>query len=360
MKKYTQATLYSLAALSMLSACGNSGEKEETSQTTPVEVTVSTAGTGSVNGQTEASGQVEAVRSAMISTRMMGYIQKIYVDIGDKVKQGQVLFSINAADIRAKSGQANASVAQAEAALANAKKDYERFTVLYQQNSATAKEMDNITFQYKAAQAQLEAARQMHNEVKANMSYAVVTAPFDAVITQKMMDAGSMATPGMPVLMMEQPGALQITASVTEASVTSIHEGDQVSVNISALGKQISGKVARISQSASATGGRYIVKVAIPEDKDIRSGMYATVAFSNRNLTGVQEHILIPQSSLVHQHELTGLYTIDNKKTAVLRWVRTGKVSGAQIEILSGLQAGEQYISEAHGRLYNGVSVKAL
>jgi RND family efflux transporter MFP subunit len=347
-------------ASTLLSACGGTEERPAFSSK-PVPVEIAKAGTGAPATAFDAAGQAEAVQNALISTRMMGSIQKIYVDIGDHVRKGQLLFSIHAADIQAKGGQVNANIAAAEAALANAQKDYERFSTLFKQNSATAKELDNVTLQYKAAKAQLEAAKQMRNEVNANMSYASVTAPFDGVITQKMMDEGALASPGMPVLGLEQPGALQFTATVSESDINHIEVGDAVSIYVAAIDKTINGKVKRLSESSSASGGRFPIQIT-PETnpEGLRSGMFATITFSdvktgeNSNSTGV----LVPESALMQSHELTGIYTVSEKGTALLRWVRTGRKSAGLIEIISGLSDGEQYISKAGGRLYNGAPVK--
>lgn len=348
-----------LAGSGILASCGGSEEKPAFSHQ-PISVQVAKASTGNNAASIDAAGQVEAVHNAMISTRMMGTIQKIYVDIGDHVKKGQLLFSIHAADIQAKGAQVSANIAAAEAALANAQKDYERFTALYKQNSATAKELDNVTLQYKAAQAQVEAARQMRNEVNAHMSYASVTAPFDGIITQKMMEEGGLASPGMPVLAMEQPGALQISATVSESAVNHIRVGDPVSISVSAIDKHIRGTVNRLSESATASGGLFVVKVTPDGNTEgLRSGMFANLNFTSSKPTIAQSEsgVMIPESAIVHNQELNGLYTISEKGTAVLRWVRTGRKSGDQVEILSGLSSGESYIMKASGRLFNGVPV---
>lgn len=348
-----------IAGAAFLASCGNSEERPVFSNQ-PVAVTVAKAASGNMTGTIDAAGQIEAVHNAMISTRMMGTIQKIYVDIGDHVRKGQLLFSIHAADIQAKGGQAAANIAAAEAALANAQKDYERFTALYKQNSATAKELDNVTLQYKAAQAQVEAARQMRNEVNANMSYASVTAPFDGVVTQKMMDEGGLASPGMPVLAIEQPGALQISATVGEAAVNNIHIGDPVSVYISAIDRSISGKVSRLSESASASGGLFVIKVTPDASVDgLRSGMFANLTFTTikPGTNKTESGVLVPESAIIQSHELTGLYTVSPKGTAILRWVRIGRKYGNQIEVLSGLSSGESYVTKSSGRLFNGAPV---
>jgi len=354
-------TFSALLAGALLYSCSNSNQPADFPEK-PVNVTLASPTDATGGNQINVSGMVQSVQSAMISTRIMGTITKMYVNIGDRVQQGQLLFAVNASDIEAKGGQAAAGIAQAEAALANAKKDYDRFTILYRQNSATAKELDNVTLQYKAAQAQLTAAKQMKNEVNANMRYARVTAPFSGIITQKMMDAGSLASPGVPVLTMEQSGDLEVAATVSENDIDVIKKGSLAQVYIASVQKNMSGTVTQISPSSAQSGGQYLVKISLPKDarQGILSGMYATVSFKGKaaSTTTGEAQILIPESALVHKDELTGIYTVSSNNTALLRWIRTGKKEGDNVEVLSGLQPDEKFIVNADSRLYNGAPVK--
>lgn len=353
-----------LVAASLLYSCsGNKTEQQNIPKENPVAVTVATPGNNDISGGINASGQVEAIQSANISTRVMGYITNVYVKIGDRVKQGQLLFTVNSNDILAKRAQADAGIAQADAALYNAQKDYERFSTLYKQQSATAKELDNASLQYNAAKASANAARQMRNEVNAQLSYANVTAPFSGIITQKMQDAGSMATPGMPVVTIEQSGNLQVSAFVSESQIAKIKQGDEAKLNIKSINKIIPGKITQISQSSQSSGGQYIIKISIPdsEKKQVYAGMYVNVNIPVKDpvqtASANENNILVPAESIINKDQLTGLYTIGNNNTALLRWVRLGKSFGNNVEVLSGLSKNETFIVHADGRLYNGAPV---
>ena len=309
------------------------------------------------------SGQVEAGQTANISTRVMGYITKINVKVGDKVNKGQLLATISNDDILAKRAQTGAMIAQAEAALKSSQKDYDRFTTLYKQQSATAKELDNVTLQYQTAKSGLEAAKQQLNEVNAMLRYTNLTAPFVGTVTQKLMDAGSMANPGMPILTVEQTGSYQVSATVPESDISLIHLGAVAAIRIDALNKTIAGSVSQIDQSSVSSGGQYLIKVQIPgnEKNGLFAGMYANISIAQaqtakRNINSGQ--IMVPLSAINYKDDLTGLYTIGSNHTALLRWVRLGKTIGNQAQVLSGLAANEQFIVSAEGRLYNGAAVK--
>jgi RND family efflux transporter MFP subunit len=361
----TNKLIHLIAGIGLLAtgACSSTEKKEaQTGIDTAIVVTVATP---SANGQQgiNVSGQIEAVQTANISTRIMGYITKINVQAGGHVSKGQLLATINNQDMLAKRAQADAMIAQADAAFKSAQKDKERFNNLYQQQSASAKEVDNINLQYASAKAQLEAARQMRNEVNASLSYTNLTAPFDGVVTQKLADVGSMANPGMPILTIEQSGSYQVSASVPESAISQIKQGMAATITIGSVNKVLGGTVSQINQSSQFTGGQYLVKIHIPdsEKQGLLAGMYANVNIPVKNTVADKsgsDQVLVPVSSIEYKDQLTGLYTIGSNNTALLRWVRLGKTQGSKVEVLSGLSANEQFIVSADSRLYNGASVK--
>ena len=364
---YPKRTLYLLtfiAALLTLNACSSKVNLEPNVNTdTPIAVTVATPSSGGQES-TNISGQIEAAQSANISTRVMGFIKLLKVKVGDHVNKGQLLAVISNQDIVAKRAQADAMIAEAQAALKNAQKDFDRFSVLYQQQSATAKEQDDVTLQLASAKSRLEAAEQMRNEASAQLNYTNLTAPFAGVVTQKLADAGSMANPGMPLLTIEQSGSYQVSASVPENTIDKIKAGEKAILSVSAINKTIYGEVTEISQSSRFTGGQYIIKISIADiDKiGLYAGMYVGVSIPLAKPAATSNdqdaQVLVKTSSIENRDQLTGLYTISSNNTALLRWVRLGKIYGNKVEVLSGLGKHEQYIVSADGKLYNGAPVK--
>lgn len=347
-----------------IASCSNKDTKTQEQQDTPVLVQVATPGGSSSSGMIEASGQVESIRSANISTRVMGYITQIKVNVGDKVSAGQLLFSVSSNDISAKRTQTDAMITQADAAMNSAKKDFDRYTALYKQQSASAKELDAITLQYQSAKANADAARAMRNEVSAQLAYTTVVAPFAGTVTQKLAEAGSMASPGMPVLTIEQAGGLQVSASVPENQIASLKLGDEAMMSIESAGKQISGKVTQINPSSQFTGGQYIIKLSVPssDSKQLYAGMYVHVQIPIKNnsvaTSADSGAVLIPVKAIINRDQLTGVYTLSSQNTALLRWIRLGSTMGDQVEVLSGLSKNESFILSADGKLYNGAPVK--
>ncbi|HUH46843.1 MAG TPA: efflux RND transporter periplasmic adaptor subunit [Arenibacter sp.] len=310
-------------------------------------------------GYVTASGKIESKNSADLSTRVMGYVTSLNVKTGQKVSKGQLLVRLNNTDLRAKKAQTDASIAQAMAAYNSAKKDFERFTILFRQQSASQKELDDITAHYEMVKAGLEAAEQMGNEVMAQFPYTNITAPFSGVVTGTFVKEGDMANPGMPLVGIEGSSEFQVMAMVPESEIPYIQNGMQTEVLVKSLDKILQGKVIEVSSSSRSTGGQYLVKIALEEDASVFSGMYVNVVFpvAKQSEAIGSATILIPKSALVAQGQLQGIYTVNQNNTAILRWLRLGKAYGEKVEVLSGLSMGERFIIGADGKLYNGAKV---
>ncbi len=350
--------ILSISAI-LLTSCG--GDKKEQIKADPaIFVKVSGVSETTNNSSITASGKIEAENSANLSTRMMGYVTKIHVKVGQKVGAGQLLVSINNSDLLAKKAQVDASILQATAGYNNAKKDYDRFVNLYKQQSASQKELDDMTAHYEMAKAGLEGAKQMRNEVMARFSYSNITAPFSGTIINTFVKEGDMANPGMPLVSLEGVSKLQVTAMVSENDINFIKKGMAVKVLVKSSNETLTGKVSEVSLSATNTGGQYLVKINLDKtDSLVLSGMFVNVQFPvvNNVKTTKSELFLVPESALVKQGQLIGIYTIGEGNVAILRWLRIGKTFGSQTEVLSGLLANEQYIISAEGKLYNGSKV---
>lgn len=344
----------------LITSCGNKEHKTTSVKKTPIAVTINSVTTDNSNPFITVSGKIEASKSANISTRMMGFITKIKAKVGSKVRKGQLLVSINNTDLQAKLAQVNANITKAQVGVTNAEKDYNRFKALFVDQSASQKEVDDMTAHYEMAKAGLEAAKQMKNEVNAQFSYANLRAPFSGIITNKFVEVGDMANPGMPLLAIESPNNFDVTAMVPENEISKIKYDTKVTVFVKSMNETITGKVSEISTSALNTGGQYIVKISLEKTKiKILSGMFATVQFPvEKSATPTKsEKLMLPLSALVKKGSLKGIYTISEQNTAILRWLRLGKTYGDKIEVLSGLTTEEKYIVSSEGKLYNGATI---
>lgn len=359
MKKYIYTSLF-FGLLMTVFSCNNSEDQAVQTETEIINVAVAQGASEGHKSYVSLSGNIVALNSAKLSTRVMGHVERVMVNIGDEVKKGQQLVALNNADLQAKKAQVSAGITEAEAAFMNAEKDYDRFKTLFQQNSASQKELDDITAHYNMAKARLLAAQEMKNEVEAQFAYTNVIAPFDGVITAKFIDQGDLASPGMPLIAIESPNEFEVMARVPENVISKINKGLKATIIVPSVNASIPAVVSKLSTSSSFSGGQYLVKLSLDESREqLRSGMFVSVDFpSVKNANAVEaQTVLIPSAIIIDRGGLHGIYTVSQQNTAVLRWLRLGRQFGDQVEVLSGLSADEPYIVSADSKLYNGAAL---
>jgi RND family efflux transporter MFP subunit len=350
-------TIPLIAVLLFTISCSDS-PKKDTELDKSVAVQLATPVYSETDGFS-ASGTVKAVQGATISTRTMGYVESVEVQVGNRVRKGTLLIRINNADLTAQLAQADAGVTEAEAALANVEKNYTRFKELYKTQSVTSKEMDDMNMNLEMSKSRLKAARQMRGQVAAQLNYTDIRAPFDGLITGKFINEGDMANPGMPLLGLENTADVYVETMIPESNITGITKEMKATISIKSTGFSTPGTVVEVSHSAKHTGGQFLVKV-VPDTQDTKllPGMFASVHFERGEGTEPSSTLVIQRDALVERGQLSGVYTVTEKGKAQLRWLRLGKTFGEQVEVLSGLKAGEKYVLNSESKLYNGITLE--
>ncbi len=341
-----------------ISSCGNSSEEQ--TKTSGVKISTQEVSLVNIAKTYHYSGTVSSLKKSTLSTRIMGQIDQILVHEGDQVQKGQLLISLRSNDIDAQKSQVEANIIAAEAAFKNAETDYKRISSLFESKSATQKELDDITTHYQMAKAQLTAAKKAKIQVEETLAYANIRAPYSGVITDKFVDSGDMANPGMPLLAIESPDQFEVITRIPESEVNIVAPDDVVSVELKNSDKIIKGKVTHISPSSRFSGAQFEARVLLQPTDDqkelIRSGMFANIALAK----GKDSKILVADNLIVNRGQLTGIWTVSQTGSALLRWVQLGKQYNGQTEVLSGLSQGDQLIIKSNERLYDGLLVKAL
>ena len=277
----------------------------------------------------EVTGQVAPIFQATLSSRIQGTIDKLLVREGSKVSKGQLLVQLDSRDLEAE-------LARVDAEVENAKAHLDRMNQLYGQDAVSKQEMENATRAYRVAEAN-------RKSVEAQLSYTVVRAPFDGVITEKNVEAGELASPGQPLLKMEDPWNLRLEATVAEGDLKSVSHGDKIQVVIDALGGQaLAGTVSQILPAGDPHTHTFMVKVDLPKAVGLKSGMFGRFPLEK----GVTQTILVPSTAVVERGELTSLFVVGEDQIARLRWVKLGRRVEEQMEILSGLNGGERIVTE--------------
>jgi RND family efflux transporter MFP subunit len=296
---------------------------------------------------------VVAEQQAQIASRIMGYIREINVEIGQKVSAGQRLFRIDPSDIQGQVSQAGAGVAQAQAALADAKNDFERFGTLYKEEAIPKAQWDKIRLQYQVAQQQLAAARAGAGTAGAQMTYASPTAPFAGIVTQKLANVGDMAAPGHPIVVIENPAKLQVQAQVSEDIFAHLKVGTPVSLHVDSTNTDITGQVEHLVPSADPMSHTYLVKIALPAGHNLQSGMFIQAGFNIGQSTGIR----VPSSAVLERAGITGIFVVDKQGIAHYRMVRTGDTSNGVTTIQAGLSAGDNIVTSNTSTLQSGDKV---
>lgn len=293
-------------------------------------------------------GSVISEQQVQVASRLMGYIRDIQVHEGDAVKAGQLLFTIDPSDIQGQVVQARAGHAQAEAALGDAKSDFERFSNLYKEESVPKLQYDKMKLQYSIAQSQARAARAGLDMAESQLRYAEVRAPIAGVVTQKMASAGDLAAPGRPVLVLENPGRLVVQTSVSNETYLLLKLGDSALVEIS--GQALEGKIVRLVPAADALSHTHLVKLDLPDAKGLTSGAFARVRFN----VGAGQGISVPKSAILQRAGITGVFVVDGQGVARYRMVRTGEDRDGAVEISAGLNPGEKVVVGNADKLSSG------
>jgi RND family efflux transporter MFP subunit len=343
---------------SFLSSCGqNDDPNKALAPEKAIKVEVVKVENKKLHHYIKASGQLQAVNSANLSTRFMGFVKSLQAQTGDQVEKGQLLMTLNSKDLQAKRAQAAAGIAQAKSAYENASKDYDRFKNLYKKGSASEKELENMRSRFEMSEAGLEAAKNMMAEVESQFEYLNIKAPFKGTIVNVFLKEGDLAKPGYPLLSIEALDIMEAQLMISENDINKIQEGQKAIVNIKSIDRNIEAKVSEVSRSAKNTGGQYLVKLSMKKvDSSILPGMFINASIES-NSSEDDQQILIPEESLVENGQLKGVYTLSEDGKAILRWLRTGNKADKKIEVLSGLREGDQLIISSESRLYNGATV---
>ncbi len=313
----------------------------------------------------EAVGTVRATQTSQVSSQVMGNILEIRAHEGDRVQSGQVLAVLDDAQSRSGTDQAAAAVAAAEKEVSAADSDLalagttlERYQQLYDKKSVSPQEFDEIKARYQSAEARRDMARAGQAQANAGLTrartslgYTRIRAPFTGIVTEKKADTGTLASPGMPIFTIEDTRSYRLEVTVDESELRLVRVGQASSVTIDALGNVLlPGKVVQIVPAADPASRSFLVKVELPTDVRLRSGLFGRARFSR----GERSALLIPRTSLVERGQLQGVYVLDANQIAGLRYVTLGKSTQEQIEVLSGLQDGEKLVAVAGDRDLSG------
>lgn len=314
-----------------------------------------------------ATGTLHAHESAQISPQLPGRLVEVLVREGDQVHAGQLLARLDDAAQRSAVEQAEAgykaseqaqTAAQSDATLAN--ETLERYKKLQADKSVSPQEMDEVARRAEGANArvesmhqQSEAARAQLSGAKSMLAYTQIRAPFNGIVTMRSADPGTFAAPGMPILVVDHAGPLELQANVDESVAPSLHKGLKIPLTVS--GSPVSGTLSEIVPAADPASHTFLVKIQIPDSKQLKAGMYGTADIT----IGSHKAVFVPASAVVQRGSLPCIYVLDANGIALLRYITLGEKQGNLVEVLSGLSAGEKLVDAPADRDLAGARIEA-
>jgi RND family efflux transporter MFP subunit len=372
-------SLILFSSLVVLAGCGHESAQKRTeakpSAPIPVQVAV-------VTGQErpevyEATGTVRAAASGTVSSRIPSYVQQVHAQIGDQVRAGQKLVTLDAremdssmrrveaarTELKSAMAEADNGIAGAKAQLDLATATHKRIAELADKKSVSRQELDEASARLQSARAGYEMARSKRTQLDSRLAqveeerrsatimreYADINAPFAGVVASRTVEPGNLATPGTPLFTIERAGAFRLEASVEESRLPQIRAGQTVEVNLEALGKTFPARVAEIVPMGDSAARSYTVKIDLPGTPQLRSGMFGRARWS----LGSRKVLVVPAGALQERGQLQTVFVVEDGM-ARSRVVTTG----AGNEILSGLNEGEKVAAPVPPALFDGARVE--
>ena len=380
-----KSTLYVISALGAMLAAGCSASQPSESVESAPPVTVSLGQVVSVDwpSRVESGGIVQAGATAQITSRVIAPIQDVHVRAGDRVTAGQPLVTLDAREVTANATRAAAAMnaaieaaraatsrtVSAEAELRLARATHTRISGLLEQRSATQQELDQAVAVLNAAEARVQmarsesaasdaardAARAASEGAAVANSYAVLTAPFDGVIAERMADPGSLAAPGSPLVTVESSGPARLEVRLDETRAGWVTRGQPAEIHLdSDAAAWIPATVVEVGRADPASHA-FLVKLALPAGTTARTGSFGRARFAGKP----RRTLAVPSASLVRRAGLTFVFTTDTNNQAHLRPVVPGDVEGDRTEILTGISEGDLVVLTPPASLTDGSRIDA-
>jgi len=356
----------------------------------PPVVSVATAHTGFIANQLTVAGVFQPFQEVDVHGKVSGYIQHIYVDIGDRVRRGQTLAILEVPELQAEVAGAQAGITQTQqnilrlenevardqASYAAVHANYERLKQASDQqpglvaaqelddafakDRSAASQVDAAKSAVAAAQGQLGVSRAENMRVSSMEQYATITAPYDGVITMRYADTGALIPAGtaeglnQAVVRLAQSDVLRLGMPVPERDVPLVHEGSVVSVHVQATGQQFPGTVVRFTRDVSNSTRTMMTEVDVNNPSlTLTPGMYADVTF---NLEQKDKALIVPASAII-QGDQPSVMLVDKNNRVEKRPVVLGISGSNSQEVTSGLQPGDRIIIGGVSALQPGQQV---
>jgi multidrug efflux pump subunit AcrA (membrane-fusion protein) len=373
-----RANLFSAAVLLSAAVSGCSAPQAAgtvSDAAAPITVTVAKVEMADVSSALDQGGVVQARMTAAITARIVAPIREVRVLPGDLVHKGQTLIVLDGDDLSAAARAARSAAGAAEqgaraaaaelettqAGLNLARASYDRIAGLQTRGSATAQELDDATAALRTAEARvsaasarvsqaasaLESARASGDQAAATESFTRIAAPFDGMVSEKLIEPGNTALPGMTLLRVEDIRDFRLEVRVDEARTAEIRNGVRVPVFLGSSDTPITGTVVEVSRAVDADTRAFLVKIVLPDATDRRSGQFGKARFPGPT----RRALVIPASAIVRRGQLTSVFVVEQGRA------RVRLVNIDESEVLAGLSESEVVVISPPPGLVDGARI---
>ncbi|MCA9402548.1 MAG: efflux RND transporter periplasmic adaptor subunit [Candidatus Omnitrophica bacterium] len=313
------------------------------------------------------SGVASAGVESKLSFKVGGTVEKKMVNVGDLVRQGDLIAQLDPQDFSLQAQEVEAQIAQAEAQARNTKSNYERVRALYENNNASKSDLDQARAAYESSQASLQALANTRELAQRQIGYTKLRAPRDGHIASVEIDVNENVGPGQTIVVLTSDEDIDVEVMVPENLITRVRKGDIVEVSFVARPDRIyQGQVTEVGVSSGSFATTYPVTVNVASATgDVRSGMAAEVAFHFVD-KGSRDHWVVRSSAVNEDAQGRFVYIAEPAEgeagmaTVTRRDVSVGSLTDDGIEILSGLRDGDRVITAGVSKVQPDQKVRLL
>jgi len=285
----------------------------------------------------QAVGSVRAVHETAVASRVLASVLEIVVRAGDRVAAGDVVARLDDEALRARVRQAEAELDAAQAVHERAQNELVRVRALFDRGAESTAAVEDAETARRTAAAAAERAQRALDEASTSLAYATITAPMDGVVVERAVEPGDTVAPGQTIVTVYDPDHMQLVAGVRESLARSLAVGDSIAVRIDALDLDCEGTIAEIVPRAAEASRTLDVKVTGPCPPGVVSGMFGRLLVPLGD-----EEVLVVDASAVREVGQLRLVDVAEEDVLRRRAVQLGRTIGDDVEVLSGLRAGER------------------
>jgi len=344
-----------ILSLLLTAGCGRKKAPVVKEEDPAVPVQVVPATTGDIQEIFSISGTVEAANKTAVTSKISGRVAQVAVELGDYVTKGQTLVILEKTDLINQLNQAKTSLLQAETNFAQVKTTFNRIQKLFAEELVSQHEYDNAKTQYDIALNQIEQARINVAISEEQLRNGEIKAPISGYVGERKINVGEMATPGVPLMDLVDISQVYVTVHLSDSYITQTKVGQKVTVRLPSMpDKTFTGKVFQISPAAQSGSKLFPVKILIDNSsRTFKDGMLAEVKMNFNERKNV---IQIPVEAVMDETGTKAVFVIKDN-VAYRKNVEVGINNGKFIEIISGIENGDQVVVLGQNNLEDGMKV---